>query len=166
MLIGAKRLCFKSAVVSLRLEEHDETSVTGAKLSSPAPAELLCIRPVGADETLPPPIAHGCATANDEEEFNLVVKSVLSFAHTGFCVPVGDVDGAARHIEAILLHPDGHRALVDAARGHVDERFSVQVSMDVYRAAWRDAVDAKQRGEHHGPDASGPNEAPRPSGED
>jgi len=73
------------------------------------------------------------------------MDELVTHRRTGYCVAVGDVDGAARHVTAILLDPTEHAAMTAAARYKVEQDFSVEASMARYVAAWREAVVSRTR---------------------
>ncbi len=55
------------------------------------------------------------------------IPTIIEHGRTGFLAEEKDVDGLAESLRWLIKHPDQWRALTDAARQHVDQKFNAAV---------------------------------------
>ena len=64
------------------------------------------------------------------------VPEVVRDGETGFLLPLGDLDGMAAHVIALLDDPARHERMARAAREDAVRRFQLGPSVDRYEALY------------------------------
>jgi glycosyltransferase involved in cell wall biosynthesis len=147
----ADRLMVSSKVVFRGHLSHAEVR------SEMAAAEIFILMSRSASERLPNVVKEAMSTrcaclVSDTSG----IEELIEDGTTGFVVPQGDVDEAARRVDSLFRDRERAAAMVDRAQSHVLANFDVNVSMKLYRDCWKQLLLTRRSRGARGSDTQSP----------
>ena len=143
---GPDRAALQSLASSLEIsdvmsfEGHVDSDTVSAELRR-ASALILMSREDRLPNVVKEAMASSCPCVVTHTQG---MDELVIHERTGYLVGIGDVEAAATYLTSILLEPELHAHVVDAARDHVVQAFSADASMAAYARHWRGVLKARE----------------------